>query len=222
MLRTIILSTLLISGAVADDRDYRDLTWYRVPATFQDSRGGEYYLSNDRLTYFADVGDGDGCAIIPIVLDRNDIAAWEITLGRDDLYNEGSAFGAVIASTYDSYESYDSSDVYMLRSYSGEIYKRDYNSVADVSTVHEANVVRVEFNGPDGTLTFYVNREKQDYVITGITEPIYPAVVSYDNYVIMVLKEFQRAKYPSDHKAANKPKPKPKPFIEKFPWFRLG
>lgn len=78
--------------------------------------------------------------------------------------------------------------MYTYRAYNGLVAVED-TEVGVASLYHEGDVVRMEFNG--SALSFYVNGALQSVVITGIMDPIYPAVSSYGSDQVSTLVRMQ-------------------------------
>ena len=105
-------------------------------------------------------------------------AAWEFVLEADSNSDECSVFGAArLPITSRCYSS--SPDLWMRRAYNGYMYSRGHATGLTMDKIHPDDVVRVEFDGKAGTLSYSVNNGEMEVGFTDIVDTVYPACGSY-------------------------------------------
>jgi hypothetical protein len=78
-------------------------------------------------------------------------------------------------------------DLWMRRAYNGYMYCQGSTTGHNLEKIHPGDIVRIEWNGPDGTLSFSVNGGELEVGFNDITDDIYPACGSYRNGVVVKL-----------------------------------
>ena len=105
-------------------------------------------------------------------------AAWEFVLEADSNSDECSVFGAArLPITSRCYSS--SPDLWMRRAYNGYMYSQGHATGLTMDKIHPDDVVRVEFDGKAGTLSYSVNNGEMEVGFTDIVDTVYPACGSY-------------------------------------------
>lgn len=67
------------------------------------------------------------------------------------------------------------------------MYNQGSTTGNNMDKIHPGDTIRIEFNGPEGTLSYSVNGGEMEVGFTDITDDIYPACGSYRNGVIIKL-----------------------------------
>lgn len=107
-------------------------------------------------------------------------AAWEFRLDEDTLGNETTCFGATIVPPPSM--SYDADEwPLMYRAYNAVAYGRGKASVVTArAKIHPGDLVRCEWDGPEGALSYFINGTAQGPVFTGLRDvTLFPAVCFY-------------------------------------------
>ena len=158
--------------------------WRSVRAMFEET-DTSYSLSDGGLTYTS-LHSTNTCALLNIKFGVHQKAAWEFTLEHDSMSDECSVFGA--ARLPISSRCYSSSpDLWMRRSYNGYMYNQGQTTGTTLDKIHPGDLVRIEFDGKAGTLSYSVNGGELEVGFTDIAEDIYPACGSYRNGVVIKL-----------------------------------
>ncbi|CAM9325476.1 unnamed protein product, partial [Phaeothamnion confervicola] len=110
---------------------------------------------------------------------RSGRAAWEFRLESDSLNDECSALGAAVKPVNSS--SYESCpNMWMKRSYNGQLYHGTSAGYPPLGKVHEGDIVRVELDMDAHTLSFKTNGEDEGVAFTDVEgEEVFPAVCTY-------------------------------------------
>ena len=158
--------------------------WRQIRATFEDS-DNSFSLSDGGLTYTS-LHSTNTCAVVNIKFGVYQKAAWEFCLEHDSNSDECSVFGAArLPLRSRCYSS--SPDLWMRRSYNGYMYNQGQSTGSTLDKIHPGDVIRIEFDGKAGTLSYSVNGSDLEVGFTDIAEDIYPACGSYRNGVIIKL-----------------------------------
>lgn len=158
--------------------------WRQIKAAFEDS-DSSYTVGDGGQTYTA-IHSTNTCALLNVKFDATQRAAWEFLLEHDSTADECSVFGAARMPL--SSRCYSSSpDLWMRRSYNGYMYCQGRSASNSLEKIHPGDIVRIEFNGKDGTLSYSVNGSDLEVGFTEITDEIYPACGSYRNGVVIKL-----------------------------------
>eukprot|EP01039_Chlorochromonas_danica_P006368 gene6368-7021_t len=169
--------------------------WKTVKAVFEDPPDNSFSITDNGTTYTS-VHSSNTCAIVPIKFSVGQKAAWEFELSEDSLGDECSIFGAArMPLTSRCYSS--SPDLWMRRSYNGFLYCHGQTANATMEKIHPGDMVRIEFDGLAGTLSFSVNGSEPEVGFTDIVDDIYPACGSYRNGVsvkLIKVEVFEKAK----------------------------
>ncbi|CAM9393614.1 unnamed protein product, partial [Discosporangium mesarthrocarpum] len=116
-------------------------------------------------------------------------AAWEFRVESDASGDECSAIGAAVRPVSSS--SYDCSpDLWMRRSYNGQLYDRGrpvsaaasnglQQGRSTLSPVHQGDIVRIELDLTEGTLSYSLNGVDEGVAFTNMSGEIYPCVCTY-------------------------------------------
>eukprot|EP01041_Mallomonas_annulata_P000974 gene974-1892_t len=160
--------------------------WRTVRAAFEDA-DPSYTVREGGLLYTA-VHSSNTCALVSTGFSNPMRAAWEFLLESDTANDECSVFGA--AQMPLSSRCYSSSpDLWMRRAYNGYMYSRGRTTGNTMDKIHPGDVVRVEFDGRAGTLSYSVNGSEPEVAFTDITGEVFPACGSYRSAVqIRLLK----------------------------------
>ena len=140
--------------------------WKVVKACFEDGEGS--FTVGDNGTLYTSVHSSNTCGIVNIGFDRTMKAAWEFCLESDSINDECSVFGAakmpVVSRCYSS-----SPDLWMRRAYNGYMYAQGATRGAAMEKIHPDDVIRIEFDGKAGTLSFSLNGSEPVIGFTDIT-----------------------------------------------------
>jgi hypothetical protein len=143
--------------------------WKVVKACFEDGEGS--FTVGENGTLYTSVHSSNTCGIVNIGFDRTMKAAWEFCLESDSINDECSVFGAakmpVVSRCYSS-----SPDLWMRRAYNGYMYAQGATRGAAMEKIHPEDVVRIEFDGKAGTLSFSLNGSEPVIGFTDITGDI--------------------------------------------------
>lgn len=128
--------------------------WEVVKAAFED--GELSYSVSESGTLYTSIHSSNTCGVVSVGFDRTQRAAWEFCLEADSVSDECSVFGAarmpVSSRCYSS-----SADLWMRRAYNGYMYAQGQPRGAAMEKIHPNDIVRIEFDGPEGTLSFSLN-----------------------------------------------------------------
>ena len=128
--------------------------WEVVKAAFED--GELSYSASENGTLYTSIHSSNTCGVVSVGFDRTKRAAWEFCLEADSVSDECSVFGA--ARMPISSRCYSSSaDLWMRRAYNGYMYAQGQPRGAAMEKIHPNDIVRIEFDGPAGTLSFSLN-----------------------------------------------------------------
>jgi hypothetical protein len=143
--------------------------WKVVKACFEDGEGS--FTVGENGTLYTSVHSSNTCGIVNIGFDRTMKAAWEFCLESDSINDECSVFGAakmpVVSRCYSS-----SPDLWMRRAYNGYMYAQGATRGPAMEKIHPDDVVRIEFDGKAGTLSFSLNGSEPVIGFTDITGDI--------------------------------------------------
>lgn len=106
-------------------------------------------------------------------------SAWEFKLDEDTRDDEMTCFGAAVLPV--SVSSYDSSpNMWMLRGYNGNLYARGEKLSRSIGKVHPGDIVRIEVDMDNGTMSYAINSVDYGVVFTDLSgHDIHPAVSFY-------------------------------------------
>lgn len=158
--------------------------WRQVKAVFEDS-DNSFSLADGGLTYTS-LHSTNTCALLNIKFGVHQKAAWEFCLEHDSASDECSVFGAArLPLRSRCYSS--SPDLWMRRSYNGYMYNQGQSTGSTLDKIHPGDIIRIEFDGKAGTISYSINGGELEVGFSDITEDIYPACGSYRNGVIIKL-----------------------------------
>ena len=163
--------------------------WKTIRAQFEDNQPS--YSVSDNGTLYTSGHSNNTCGIVNTPFGKNSRAAWEFQLESDTLNDECSVFGAArIPDSGTLNRCYSTSpDLWMRRAYNGYLYVQGRSMGNNMEKIHPTDIVRIEFDGKAGTLSFSVNGSEPEIGFTDISETIYPACGSYrTNVAIKLLK----------------------------------
>ncbi len=164
--------------------------WKTIKAQFEDNQPS--YTVSDNGTMYTSAHSNNTCGIVNTPFGKNSRAAWEFQLESDTLNDECSVFGAarLPESPSSLNRCYSTSpDLWMRRAYNGYMYVQGRTTGNNMEKIHPTDIVRIEFDGKAGTLSFSVNGSEPEVGFTDISETIYPACGSYRaNVAIKLLK----------------------------------
>lgn len=130
--------------------------------------GGKLFRSTSSSNQHALVGVGF----------RTGKAAWEFKLESDSSNDECSALGAAVKPVLSS--SYESCpNMWMRRSYNGQLYHGTSSGYSAMSKVHPGDVLRIEVDLDAHTMSFKKNGEDEGVAFTDIEGEVFPAVCTY-------------------------------------------
>ena len=158
-----------------------DTGWRRVTTARFEDADSTFSISDDGMVYTS-IQSSNTCAVVTSGFSGPCRAAWEFRLEADATDDECAVFGAAhMPITSRSYSS--SGDLYMRRAYNGYLYNRGRTSGVTMAKIHTGDLVRVEFDGRMGTISFGVNGGDQEVAFTDVTGEIFPCCGSYRNSV---------------------------------------
>lgn len=160
--------------------------WHTIEASFEDDSS---YTLNDTKNVYTSSSSSNTCALVSVIFTSKSKAAWEFKLDVDSNTDECSLFG-VGTPNLSNRDYTKSPDLWMRRSYNGLLYARGQTvDGMTLEKIHPDDVIRAEFDGAAGTLSFSLNGAPPEVAFTGINEPISPACGSYRSGVqISLLK----------------------------------
>jgi hypothetical protein len=160
--------------------------WRDVTIPFDESDSSYTILDGGMI--YSSTQSSNTCAIVPVRFGNTSRAAWEFLLVQDTNNDECAVFGASMHPiTSRCYSS--SPNLWMRRAYNGNLYAQGRNLGSPMEKIHPGDIVRVEFDGPAGTLSYSVNSGPLEVAFTGIAEEISPACGSYRSGIrIQLLK----------------------------------
>ena len=140
--------------------------WRTVPGSFETGESS-YTVSEDGQLYTSS-HCSNTCGVVNIGFDKTMKGAWEFQLAADSVSDECSVFGAArLPVTSRCYSS--SPDLWMRRSYNGYLYAQGNTRGAAMEKIHPDDVIRIEFDGAAGTLSFSLNGSDPEIGFTDIT-----------------------------------------------------
>lgn len=153
--------------------------WREVKGRMDESESEDaFMISRDGRTYASTKTNTRTCCFVNYRFTKWQRGAWEFELIEDRINDEGSLFGAVRLPLQNrNYK--DSRDMWMLRSYNGGIISQGNETNSSIGKVHKGDKIRIEWNGPEGTLSFSVNGKVPVIGASCILNDIYPACGSY-------------------------------------------
>lgn len=158
--------------------------WKTVKAAFDD--GDSSYTLSDNGSLYTSAHSSNTCAIVNYRFSKGQKGAWEFKLENDSLNDECSVFGAARMPL--SSRCYTSSpDLWMRRSYNGYMYCLGQTTGNSLEKIHPGDVIRIEFDGIAGTLSYSVNGSDMEIGFSGIVDDVYPACGSYRSSVSIKL-----------------------------------
>eukprot|EP01040_Poterioochromonas_malhamensis_P018698 gene18698-21900_t len=137
------------------------------------------------------------CALVNVGFGAGEKAAWEFLLEDDSNSDECSVFGAARKPLNSRCYS-SSQDLWMRRAYNGYMYAQGSTTGQHMDKIHPGDVVRVEFDGDAGTLSYSVNGGPLELGFSNITDEVYPACGSYRNSVSIKLLKVEVFQYQSE------------------------
>jgi hypothetical protein len=158
--------------------------WKQIKATFEE--GESSYSISDNGTTYTSVHSSNTCALVNFRFTSAQRGAWEFLLDQDSLNDECSVFGAARQPLRSRCYS-SSNDLWMRRSYNGYMYCQGSTTGNNMDKIHPGDIIRMEWNGPEGTLSFSVNGSEPEVGFSDITDDIYPACGSYRNGIVVKL-----------------------------------
>ncbi len=171
----------------------RSSGWQVINAIFEDH--GSFDSGDDNSMYISTTS-GNTCGILNCSFSGNDKAAWEWELIHDTRDDECSIFG--IARKPLTSRCYSSStDLWVRRSYNGYMYAQGRTIRTTMEKIHQGDIVRCEYDGQAGTLTYSVNGSDPIVGFTDLTDEIWPACGSYRSDVRVKLLKVEQYKTPS-------------------------
>ena len=140
--------------------------WKTVKAKFEEVE--QSYAVSDNGTLYSSIHSSNTCGVVNIGFDKTMRAAWEFRLEADSVNDECSVFGAArMPITSRCYST--STDLWMRRAYNGYMYAQGITRGAGQEKIHPDDVVRIEFDGKAGTLSFSLNGSDPVIGFTDIT-----------------------------------------------------
>ncbi|TMW66734.1 hypothetical protein Poli38472_014046 [Pythium oligandrum] len=119
-------------------------------------------------------------------------ASWRFRLDNDTVDDEMTCFGAAILPV--TVSGYDSSpNLWMLRGYNGNLYARGHKLSRSIGKVHPGDIVQINVDMTEGTLSYKINDTDHGVVFTDIAgHEIYPAVSFYGSGKVITLLGVER------------------------------
>lgn len=150
--------------------------WHQIPALFEPDSS---YTVDENGCLYESVTSSNTCAVVNVSFTTPQKAAWEFELTVDSAGDECSVFGA--AQIPFSSRCYSSSpDLWMRRAYNGNMYNRGRTLDSLVmEKVHPGDIVRIEFDGKAGTLSYGINGQDPEVGFVDVTGAISPSCGSY-------------------------------------------
>ena len=140
--------------------------WKTINASFEDNEAS--YKVSEHGQLYTSTHCSNTCGVVDIGFDRTMKAAWEFQLTADSLSDECSVFGAArLPITSRCYSS--SPDLWMRRAYNGYLYAQGNTRGVAMEKIHPEDIIRIEFDGMAGTLSFSLNGSEPEIGFTDIT-----------------------------------------------------
>jgi hypothetical protein len=158
--------------------------WKTLKVVFEDSDSS--FSVSDNGTTYTSLHSSNTCALVNYRFTTAQRAAWEFVLDVDSFSDECSVFGAARQPLRSRCYS-SSNDLWMRRSYNGYMYCQGNTTGTNMEKIHPGDTVRIEWNGPEGTLSFSVNGGEMEVGFTDIVDDVYPSCGSYRNGVVIKL-----------------------------------
>ncbi|RYH29209.1 hypothetical protein EON65_09335 [archaeon] len=193
----------LLAAQMGSDRTSTEVIsseggWKTLKSTFED--GDSSFNITDNGTTYTSVHSGNTCAIVPMKFGSGQRAAWEFLLETDSMADECSVFGAArMPLSSRCYSS--SSDLWMRRSYNGYMYCQGQTTGNNMDKIHPGDVVRIEFDGSLGTLSYSVNGSELEVGFSDIVDEVHPACGSYRSGVsikLLKVEVYEKKKVATD------------------------
>ena len=158
------------------DMSYKAAGAFSVRAAFSSEHSSPSIQITDNEQVAASQSEG-GRAVVDCCMNEGRWS-WEMQLTKDNNDDECSAFGVGVRPFGDSYNS---RNMFTLRSYNGELYSNGTTLPARKSKIHPNDVVRCEYDAVMGTVEIWINDQSQGVCFNDIRGEVYPVVAFYSS-----------------------------------------